>query len=94
VTSGRGEAEVSFTIRCHEELLDRVLSHGPPWGRCHAVSGAHESGAFVAPAGRDAQAAKLVGYELEVPEVSGLVEGESTAHQILYVDDDDCICEP
>jgi hypothetical protein len=64
---GRGEAEGPLPAPCHEELLDGILYHGPPWGWCPAASRAHEGSARVTPPGGEAQATEVVDDELEAP---------------------------
>jgi hypothetical protein len=44
------------------------------------MSGAHESGAFIASPRGEAQAAKVVSEKLEVPKANRFVEGKSTTH--------------
>jgi hypothetical protein len=77
--SGRREAKASFPAWRDVELLSGVLNHAPLRSRCSAVSWAHESDAFVALLGGKAQAAEVVGDELEVPKTNGFAEGESPA---------------
>jgi hypothetical protein len=52
------------------------------------MGGAHEDGAWVAPLGKEAQAAEAVGNGLKAPKANGLTEGEATAHQAFTVGGD------
>jgi hypothetical protein len=78
---GEGRPKPPLFARRREELLGRVLYHGPPWGWCPIASWAHEGSAWVAPPGGEAQATKVVGDELEAPKVNGFTEGEATTRQ-------------
>jgi hypothetical protein len=83
--SGRGEAEAPVPTWHREDLLDGVLYHGLPWGRCPATSWAPGSGTCVTPPRGEAQAAEVVGDELKVPKVNYFAKGESTTRQTFTV---------